>query len=77
MLEVVAMKSTEIVTLSSDFQINIPPTTCAILGLQSGEKLEVITREGKIELIPMKPMKAFRGIAKGIDTNFEREKDRL
>ncbi|MDR1916881.1 MAG: AbrB/MazE/SpoVT family DNA-binding domain-containing protein [Synergistaceae bacterium] len=71
------MNSTEIVTLSSDFQINIPPKTCAILGLQSGEKLEVIASEGRIELIPIKQIKAFRGIAKGINTNFEREKDRL
>jgi hypothetical protein len=34
-------------------------------------------RDGRIELVPIRLMKSFRGIAKGIDTNFEREKDRL
>ena len=71
------MRSTEIVTLSSDFQIPIPPKTCEIFGLQSGEKLEMTAYDGRIELIPIKRMESFRGIAKGIDTTCERDDDRL
>ena len=71
------MRSTEIVTLSSDFQIAIPPKTCEIFGLHSGEKLEMTAYDGRIELTRFKPMKSFRGIAKGIDTVVERDDDRL
>ena len=71
------MRSTEIVTLSSDFQIAIPQKTCEIFGLCSGEKLEMTTYEGRIELTPVKQMKSFRGIAKGISTAVERDDDRL
>jgi AbrB family looped-hinge helix DNA binding protein len=67
----------ETVTLSSDYQITIPPKTREIFGLQSGEKLEMTVYDGRIELVPVRFIKSFRGIAKGIDTNFEREKDRL
>ena len=70
------MRSTEIVTLSSDFRITIPPKTCEIFGLQSGEKLEMTAYDGRIELIPVKQqMNSFRGIAKGINTDCGRDDD--
>ena len=71
------MHSTEIVTISSDFQIAIPPRTCEVFGLQSGEKLEMTAYDGRIELVPVKQMNSFRGIAKGINTACERDDDRL
>jgi len=72
------MRSTEIVTLSSDFQIAIPPKACEVFGVQAGEKLEIIAYNGRIELIPIKrQMSSFRGIAKGINTDCARDDDRV
>ena len=72
------MRSTEIVTLSSDFQIAIPPKTCEVFGVRAGEKLEIIAYNGRIELIPIKrQMNSFRGIAKGINTDCARDDDRV
>ena len=71
------METIETVTLSSKYQIVIPRKTREAIGLQSGEKLKLIVHDGRIELIPVKPMKSFRGIAKGIDTNIERDEDRI
>lgn len=65
------------VTLSPEYQITIPPQTCERIGLQSGAELEIIVYDGRIELIPTKKMKSFRGIARGINTNSVREEDRL
>jgi hypothetical protein len=67
----------ETVTLSSDFQIAISEKTCAFVGFQSGEKLDMIAYDKRIELIPSQQMKSFRGIAKGVNTCIEREDDRL
>jgi AbrB family looped-hinge helix DNA binding protein len=71
------MQIMETVTLSSKFQIVIPKKTREAAGLQSGEKLAVIASDGRIELIPVRPMKSFRGMAKGIDTALERDEDRV
>ena len=71
------MSTLETVTLSPEFQITIPPKTCERVGLQCGARLELIVYDGRIELIPTKKMKSFRGIAKGINTDFIREEDRL
>ena len=71
------MYSIETVTLSSENQITLPPKTCERAGLRSGAKLEIIVYDGRIELIPTKKMKSFRGIAKGINTSLVREADRL
>jgi AbrB family looped-hinge helix DNA binding protein len=73
----VLMQTIETVTLSSKFQIVIPKKTRETVGLQSGEKLKIIAYDGRIELIPVKPMKSFRGIAKGIDMQIERDEDRI
>jgi AbrB family looped-hinge helix DNA binding protein len=69
------MQLIETVTLSSKFQIVIPKKTREIIGLRSGEKLKMIVYDGRIELVPVKPMESFRGIAKGIDTRVERDED--
>jgi bifunctional DNA-binding transcriptional regulator/antitoxin component of YhaV-PrlF toxin-antitoxin module len=73
----IIMPYVESVTLSPDFQIAIPRKTCEIAGLLAGEKIEIIAYDGRIELIPTKKMRSFRGIAKDIDTSFERDNDRL
>jgi AbrB family looped-hinge helix DNA binding protein len=67
----------EIVTVSPKFQVVIPRDARRALGIKSGQKVQVIVYEGRLELVPVKPAKKMRGFAKGIDTTIEREKDRV
>ncbi len=64
-------------TVSSKFQVVIPLRVRRALGIRPGQKVQVIPYEGRIELIPVKPLKRARGFLKGIDTTIEREPDRL
>jgi hypothetical protein len=45
------------------------------MGLKPGEKLQVIAFDGRIELIPVRPMRQMRGFLEGLDPAFEREKE--
>lgn len=65
------------VTISPKYQVVIPKEIREKLGLYPGQKVEAILYEGRIELIPVQPMKKMRGFLKGIDTHIEREADRL
>ena len=47
------------------------------MGLLPGQKLKVIENEGRIELIPDRDISELKGYLKGINTDFERELDRL
>jgi AbrB family looped-hinge helix DNA binding protein len=68
---------TNVVTLSSKYQIVIPRTIRESTGLRAGTSFEVISYDNRIELIPLRPLEALEGIFKGIDTNITREPDRL
>jgi len=63
----------QIVTLSPKFQVVIPRDVREAAGLVAGTKLEVINYGGRIELVPLRPMKTLRGVFKGIDTGIDRE----
>ncbi len=65
------------VTISPKFQVVIPKDVRKKLGLIPGQKVETIVFEDRIELIPVKPVKKLRGFLKGIDTNIDRESDRV
>ncbi len=67
----------ETVTISPKYQIVIPQKARASLGIQAGQKVHVIVYENRIELIPVRPIQEARGFLKGIDTNIEREDDRV
>ncbi len=67
----------ETVTLSSKFQIVIPQVIRERLRLLPGERFRVISYGDRVELIPVRPIKEMRGILKGMDTEIEREDDRL
>ena len=71
------MQTMETVTISTKYQIVIPKKAREAIGLQSGEKLKIMTYDGRIELIPVRPMRSFRGIAAGIDVRFDRDGDRV
>ena len=65
------------VTVSPKYQIVIPKAVRTSLQLRPGQKLQVIELDGRIELIPEKDIKDLKGFLKGIDTNIEREFDRI
>lgn len=65
------------VTVSEKYQVVIPKAARESLGIRPGQKFEVLIYEGRFEFIPLKQMKAMRGILKGIDTSIVRDKDRL
>lgn len=65
------------VTVSPKFQVVIPLAVREELHLKPGEKLRVLRYQDRVELIPVRPIQSLRGFLKGIDTNIEREGDRL
>ena len=67
----------ETVTVSPKFQIVIPKAIRDQLGLTPGQKVQATVYEGRIELIPVRPVKQMRGFLKGIDTRVKREADRV
>jgi AbrB family looped-hinge helix DNA binding protein len=67
----------ETVTVSPKYQVVIPLSIRKALAIQPGQKVQVILYDNRIELIPIKPMRAARGFLQGIDTTIEREPDRL
>ena len=64
------------VTVSPKFQIVIPKDIRDALGIVSGQKVQMLTYQNRIELIPLKSMREMKGFLKGIDTNVQRDKDR-
>ena len=65
------------VTVSPKFQVVIPKDVRESMGIVSGQKIQVFTYQNRIELITIKPMKKMKGFLKGIDTDVERDKDRV
>lgn len=65
------------VTVSPKFQVVIPKDVRESMGIFSGQKIQVFAYQNRIELIPIKPMKKMKGFLKGIDTDVERDKDRV
>lgn len=66
-----------IVTISPKFQVVIPQQIREALGLRPGQKVQALQYEGRIELIPVPPRGAMRGVLKGIDTRVPRDRDRV
>lgn len=65
------------VTVSPKYQIVIPKEIRESMGIVSGQKVQIMSYQGRIEVIPLKPMKEMRGFLEGIDTTVLREKDRI
>ena len=65
------------VLVSPDFQVEIPLAIRQSLGIQPGQRVQVIQYGDRVELIPLRPIQKARGMLKGIDTNVVREDDRV
>jgi len=64
------------VTVSPKFQVVIPLEAREALGIQPGQKIEVIAYDGRLEFILVGKPKKMRGFLKGIDTSVPRDADR-
>jgi AbrB family looped-hinge helix DNA binding protein len=65
------------VTVSPKYQVVIPKSVREKLQLRPGQKMQVIEYNGRIEFIPERDIAELRGFLKGINTEFEREEDRV
>ena len=61
----------ETVTISPKYQVVIPQKIRERLGLRSGEKVRMIPYNGRVEIVPVRPMKQLRGFVSGIDTTID------
>lgn len=67
----------ETVTISPKFQIVIPQKIREAMGLRTGEKAHMLSFRNRIEVIPVRDVRALRGYLKGIETSFVRDGDRV
>lgn len=67
----------ETVTVSPKFQVVIPKKIRDSLHLIPGQKIQIISYENRIELIPERKISEMKGFLKGINTSFEREEERV
>ena len=65
------------VTVSPKYQVVIPSALRRVLGIRPGQKIEVLAYEGRMEFVPVRPMKSMRGFLLGLDTRVPREDDRV
>ncbi len=66
-----------VVTISCRYQIVIPRDVRERLGLRPGQQLRAIALDGRVALIPLDPIEATRGFARGVDATVAREGDRV
>ena len=68
----------ETATLSTKYQLVIPRKVRERLGLEPGTKLTVLEKGGVVFLIPQRPTRSDRGVARKVSPRGLREKkDRL
>jgi AbrB family looped-hinge helix DNA binding protein len=65
------------VTISPKYQVVIPKSIRDSLGLKPGQKIQAIEYNGRVELVPVRPVREMRGFLSGIDTTVPREDDRV
>jgi len=66
-----------IVTISPKYQVVIPKAIREKLDLRPGQKVQAIAYEGRVELIPVRPLKELKGFLPGIDPDIDRDEDRV
>jgi AbrB family looped-hinge helix DNA binding protein len=64
----------ETVTLSSKYQLVLPRGARERLRLRPGMRITVLDKGGVIFLVPERPLRAYRGIARGLSPKGLREK---
>jgi AbrB family looped-hinge helix DNA binding protein len=69
------MNDMDTVTVSPKYQVVIPLAIRQRMHIRPGERLEVISFDDRIELVPIRPMREMRGFLKGLDPSFQRDED--
>ncbi len=65
------------VKISPKYQVVIPKEVRRRMKIKPGQKLQVLQIGEKLEFIFLKNVKEAKGFLKGLDTNIEREGDRI
>lgn len=65
------------VKISPKYQVVIPKEIRNKLKLRPGQKMQILQFDDRIEFILLKNIKEARGILKGLNTDIDREEDRL
>jgi AbrB family looped-hinge helix DNA binding protein len=65
------------VTISSKFQVVIPKDIREQMHLCPGQKMQVISYEDRIVMIPERRIADMRGFLRGMESSFVREGDRV
>lgn len=65
------------VKVSPKFQIIIPKLVREKMDIHPGQKLQIISFDGRIEYVLLRKLSEMRGFLKGIDSTIERESDRI
>jgi AbrB family looped-hinge helix DNA binding protein len=65
------------VTVSPKFQVVIPKAVRQRLGIEPGQKLQILQFSDRIEFVLLQNIKSMRGFLKGIRTDVQRDKDRI
>ena len=63
-------------TLTNKYTLSIPKNLREKSKMRPGQKFQIIALGNKLEFIPISDIKAIRGYLAGMNTDFEREKDR-
>ncbi len=66
-----------IVKVSPKFQVVIPKEIRENSGIKVVSKMDMFVYDGRIELVPIKSIKSLKGSLPGIDTNIQRDSDRV
>ena len=64
------------VTVSSKFQVVIPKGVREQLHIKAGQKMMVMPYGEHIQLVPVKPAKALRGLLKGCEVGMNNNRDK-
>jgi len=59
------------------FQVVIPKKLREALRLSPGQKVQMVVYGDRIEMIPLRKISEMKGFLKGIDTNVQRDPDRI
>lgn len=65
------------VKISSNFEVKLPDKILDALNLKPGQNLRIITYQNRVKLIPDIDVERTQGMLRGINTDFERENDRI
>ena len=66
-----------VVTVSPKFQVVIPREVREELGIEVGQKIQVIAFDNRVELVPVRSARSMRGFLKGMNSQLDRERDRV